>query len=47
MPATVETPTTVLAYAGMPTAAEMAETVWTPTTRAFLRKCAKTRQLVR
>ncbi len=44
MPATVETPTTVLASAWTPTATEMPETVWTPTTREFLRKSRKTRQ---
>jgi hypothetical protein len=35
MPATVETPTTILATAGTPTATEVSETVWTPTTHDF------------
>jgi hypothetical protein len=41
MPATVETPTTVLESAWTPTATEMPETIRTPTTPEFLRKFAK------
>jgi hypothetical protein len=41
MPATVETPTTILASARTPTATEVSETVWTPTTYDFWGKFAK------
>ncbi len=36
MPATVETPTAVLASARTPTAKEVREIIWTPTTHEFM-----------
>jgi hypothetical protein len=42
MPATVETPTTLLTSAGTSTATKMLETVWTPTTRDVRGKLGKT-----